>query len=377
MNISKKKFVILMMVSFLFGGSIATAIPMMINSGNGGENDKLHSKTDEIYRLIDQSYYEDVDEKKLIDGACKGLVAGLEDPYSAYLTASEYENLLMDLEGEYSGIGVTFMEDKYGNYIVVSVAKDSPAEMAGIQEGDILLKADGKTYSEMDLFAEAIRGKENTKVKITYKHNEKKSEVEITRKNIVQHSVEYKMIDEKIGYISISSFIETTDDDFADALKTIESKGAEGLILDLRNNGGGLLNTCIPVADEFIDEGAIVYVEDKEKNSDAYEASEGKTNLKTVVLVNENTVSAAEILAAALKDNGYELVGQKTYGKGVIQSTTQLKDGSALKLTIMQYYSPDRNPINKIGIMPDYKVKNKEGSKVDSQLDKAKELLEE
>ena len=183
------------------------------------------------------------------------------------------------------------------------------------------------------------------------------------------------MMDGNIGYIRISSFIETTGDDFKEALKDIEGKSAKGLILDLRDNGGGLVNSCVEVADEFLDEGVVAYVEDRNKNRTDYEAKDGKTDLKTVVLVNENSASASEILAAALKDNGFDLVGQTTYGKGVIQSTAELEDGSALKLTIMQYFSPDGNAINKKGVEPDYKVKNEENSGSDTQMKKAVSLF--
>lgn len=183
------------------------------------------------------------------------------------------------------------------------------------------------------------------------------------------------MLDGNIGYISISSFIETTGEDFSQALKELEEDGAQGLVLDLRDNGGGLVDACVQVADEFLDEGVVVYVEDRDGNRTDYDAKDGKTDLKTVVLVNENSASASEILAAALQDKGFEIVGQTTYGKGVIQSTAQLEDGSALKLTIMQYFSPDGNAINEKGVTPDHQVANEENSGKDAQLDEALSLF--
>ena len=244
-----------------------------------------------------------------------------------------------------------------------------------MKAGDILLRVDDKEFDDLELIANAIRGDEGTKVTITYSRNGKEDEVTLTRAKITQHSVEHKMLDDSTGYISISSFIESTGDDFSKALKDIEDKGAKNLVLDLRDNGGGLVDAAVEVADQFLDEGVVAYVEDKNKNRNDYDAEDGKTDLNTVVLVNENSASASEILAAALQDNGFKLVGQKTYGKGVIQSTAELSDGSAIKLTIMQYFSPDGNKIHKKGVKPDYEVKNEEDSSTDAQLEKALSLF--
>lgn len=259
--------------------------------------------------------------------------------------------------------------------MIVSVEKDSPAEEAGLREGDIISAVDDKKYDDLDVIGNAIRGSEGTEIKITYLRDGKKNSVTMEREKIVQHSVEHEMLEGDIGYISISSFIESTGDDFAKALDDLEDRGAKGLILDLRDNGGGLVNSCIEVADEFLDEGVVVYVEDREGNRTDYDAEDGRTELKTVVLVNENSASASEILAAALQDNGIEIVGETTYGKGVIQSTVQLEDGSALKLTVMQYFSPDGNAINEKGVTPDRKVADDEDTGADEQLEEALELF--
>lgn len=372
MQIGKKKFIACLIVAFLSGGAVMGGVSAM---AGGNDKEDKYDKLDELYKYIDSSYYEEADMEDLMEGAYKGFVSGLGDPYSSYMTADEFENWMSNLQGEYSGIGVTFTQDREGNYVVVSVTKGSPAEAAGLKAGDILLQADGKTYDDMDLFADAIRGEEGTKVKVTYSRDNVETTVEITRKNIVQHSVEHEMIDEKTAYINITSFIDNTSEDFTKALEDVEKQGAEKLILDLRDNGGGLLNACIAVADEFLDKGPVVYVEDKNKKRDSYDAKDGKTQLETVVLVNENSASAAEILAAALQDNGFTVIGKTTFGKGVIQSTIKLDDGSALKLTIMQYFSPEGKAINKKGVTPDVIIENQEGTENDAQLDKAKELL--
>lgn len=372
MQISKKKLIALMVASFVTGGIIMGTLATLAGAVGSSNGDK-YSKMDEIYTYIENGYYKETNMDELMEGAYKGLVQGLEDPYSAYMTKDEYSNWITNLQGEYSGIGVTFTQDMDGAYIVVSVETDSPAEKAGIEAGDIILKVNGETYDDMDLLANAIRGKEGTSVEITYARDGKQKTAKITRAKITQKSVSYEMVDDQIAYIAITSFMDTTSDDFKKALEAVEEKGAKKLILDLRDNGGGLLTSCVEIADEFLDSGVVVYVEDRNGERTDYEAKNGKTDLKTVVLINENSASAAEILAAALQDNGFKLVGNTSFGKGIIQSTVELDDGSALKLTIMQYFSPDGNVIHEKGVTPDYKVKNK--GKSDNQIKKAKEIL--
>lgn len=375
MQISRKKFIAVIVAAFLAGGVLTGGV-FALSSGQGGYDKDKYAKLDEVYRQLDENYYKEADDEALMDGACKGLVEALGDPYSVYMTETEYKNWANTLQGEYSGIGVTFTEDKSGQYIVLLVQEDSPAASAGIEAGDIILKADGKTYDSLDLMANAIKGKEGTKVEVTYQHDGEEKTVTLTRKKIEQHSVSSEMLDDKTAYINITSFIDNTSDDFKAALEEVESAGADKLVLDLRDNGGGLLTSCIEVADEFLDEGVVVYVEGRDKKRSEYTSEDGKTDIETVVLVNENSASAAEILAAALQDNGFKLVGQTTFGKGVIQSTVKFDDGSALKLTIMQYFSPKGNVIHEKGVTPDYDITNPEDGKEDLQLEKALELLE-
>lgn len=375
MQISRKKFIAVIVAAFLAGGVLTGGV-FALSSGQSGYDKDKYAKLDEVYQQLDENYYKEADDDALMDGACKGLVEALGDPYSAYMTETEYKNWANSLQGEYSGIGVTFTKDKSGQYIVLLVQENSPAASAGIEVGDIILKVDGKTYDSLDLMANAIKGKEGSEVEVTYQHDGEEKTVTLTRKKIEQHSVSSEMLDDKTAYINITSFISNTSDDFKDALEEAESAGADKLVLDLRDNGGGLLTSCIEVADEFLDEGVVVYVEGKDKKRSEYTAEDGKTDIETVVLVNENSASAAEILAAALQDNGFKLVGQTTFGKGVIQSTVKFDDGSAIKLTIMQYFSPKGNVIHEKGVTPDYEITNPEDGKEDLQLKKALELLE-
>lgn len=388
MEIKRKKFVICIVAAFLAGGVVTGGACAAVFNGALGyvkmskddyremsETYERYGKLNQLYNAVNSSFYEEVDEDALLEGAYKGLVSGLDDPYSSYMTADEYSDWKASATGEYSGVGITFTRDDDGNFVVISIEKDSPAQEAGMKAGDIITKVDGKEYDDLDIIGNAIRGEEGSKVELTYTRDGKEDKATLVREKIVQHSVEYEMLEGEIGYIRISSFIESTAEDFKSALEDIEDKDAKGLVLDLRDNGGGLVDSCVDIADEFLDEGVVVYVEDRNKERNEYTAEDGKTGLKTVVIVNENSASASEILAAALQDNGIELVGKTTFGKGVIQSTAELDDGSALKLTIMQYFSPKGNAINKKGVEPDYQVENQENSEEDAQLEKALSLF--
>lgn len=375
MHIGKGKFIIAIVAAFVFGAVVAFGA-FCIMSGLSSSSSIDDKKLMEIQRSIDSYYLEDYDRDELIEGMYKGYVQGLGDPYSAYMDAEEYGSWQATATGDYSGIGVTFSEDDRGRFVVLNVTADSPAEKAGIQQGDIILSVDGVEYEVSDVMASAIRGEAGTKVTLEIYRDGEKKEFTITRARIIAKSIEAEMIDDDTGYIKISEFVSSTGDDFDRELKKLEKQGAKSLILDLRDNGGGLVSESVSVADHFLDEGVICYVQDKNGNSESYDAEDGKTSLDTVVLVNENSASASEILAAALKDNGFAIVGKRTFGKGVIQTTMEMSDGSALKLTIMEYLSPDKHKVHKEGVKPDYVVKDKKSTKEDEQLQKAMELVD-
>ena len=390
-RIRKSLLIVFLAGAFLLGVCLTGAVLLIQgyqpgqSSGGGSGGDTItdssggsitgEDKFKVLDMYVDQYYLDDYNETEMMENAYRGYIEGLNDPYSAYMDPKEYDSFLATATGEYSGIGVTFSQDDNGNYVVLEVSPNSPADKAGFKPGDYLLTVDGKTYTNIDTLATDIRGTKGTKVTIEYSRDGEMKEATMIRDDIVQESVEYKMLDGDIGYIKISSFIDNTAADFDRALKAVQKDGAKKLVLDLRDNGGGLVDQCVDVADQFLDEGVVCYTEDKNGETDSYNAKDGKTDLETVVLINENSASASEILAGALKDNGFKTVGVKTFGKGVIQSTIELKDGSALKLTIMQYLSPDKHVINKKGIKPEYKVKDKEKTDTDEQLDKAIELL--
>ncbi|MDO4833781.1 MAG: S41 family peptidase [Bacillota bacterium] len=369
MQISKPKFVIMLGIAFVMGGFAIAGISHIGRSSVSIDENKLG----EIREHIDRYYLDDYDEEQLVEYAYKGFVAGLDDPYSSYMSKTEYESWKASATGDYDGIGMTFTEDNNGRFVVLEVTADSPAEKAGIKTGDYILTVDGETFTGSDIMAAAIRGEAGTDVTVELLQGDVQVSKKITRGHIVQKSVEYKMLDNNTGYIQISQFIDSTGDDFDKALKKLTENGAASLILDLRDNGGGMVTECVSVADQFLDEGPVCYVEDKNGSTETYDAEDGKTDIPTVVLINENSASASEILAAAMQDNGYILIGRNTFGKGVIQSTMEMDDGSALKLTVMQYLSPKKHVIQKKGIKPDIQIKDKEKTDADEQLEKAKE----
>ena len=371
----KKRTLLLLMVGMFFAGAVIMGAVCAGIKHSPTASFKSDDKMTEIKSYIDAYYLNDYKEQDLIDGAYEGYVAGLGDPYSSYMTKEAYDSWMASATGNYSGVGITFSENEDGAFEVLEVNPDSPADKAGVVPQDLILSVDGKTYTDSEVMASAIRGKKGTEVTLMIYHDGKEKEIKLIRDKIILNSVTWEMLDNETGYIKISSFLENTGEDFDKALKAVEAKNPKGMILDLRNNGGGLVDQCVEVADEFLDEGVVCYVEDKNGKTETYDAADGKTNIPTVVLINESSASASEILAGALKDNGFDIVGTKSFGKGVIQTTLTMSDGSALKLTIMQYLSPDKHIIHEKGIKPTVKVKDKEDTEEDEQLEKAEELL--
>lgn len=337
-----------------------------------------YSKLEEIYSYIDDNYYTDVDDEKLMEGMYSGLVKALDDPYSSYMSKDKYKEWNSDISGEFGGIGVTFTEDDRGDFLIVSVIDDTPAYKAGLRAGDIIEAVDGKTYDDMNDIVAVIRGREGTSLKLKYKRDNKAKKVTIVRDTIQIESVKSEIRKDNIGYIRISSFIETTSADFKKALNEMETSHVRGMVIDIRNNGGGLVEEGLAVADELLGKCTLVcYVDNKGNKTYSY-SDKDKTDIPYVLLVDGATASTSEILTAAVKDNkGGKIVGTKTFGKGIIQNTSQFKDGSALKLTVMQYLSPDGNEIHKKGVKPDYAVKLKKDDDTDYQLNKALELLKQ
>jgi len=387
----KRNLTIFLIIAVLLGAGLSTA-GFYVISTDGGNYVKVstkdyqqltymsqkYSKLEQLEEAIDTYYYKEVPDDDLELGIYKGLFWGLGDIYSNYLTAEEYENMTIFTTGEFEGIGVTISATESGSITVVSTIEGSPAQKAGLKTGDMILKVDDVDYSssDLDIAAAAIRGKPGTSVKITYMRGEKTTEINVTRANIVNQSVKSKILDGNIGYIQILQFESNTDEDFQKELRDMEMKTVSGIIIDLRNNGGGIVDSGVEIADMLLPEGIITILEDRNGEGETYKSDGNCTKIPYVLLVNKGTASTSEIVASAIKDNkGGKIVGTTTFGKGVVQSITPLPDGDAIKLTIMQYLSPNRNVIDKVGVEPNYVVELIEGDETDYQLNKALELL--
>ncbi len=371
MKIRKTQYILTLIGAFMVGVVLTGGVAAYkLNQAPLGDE-----KIQTLQYYIENYYYTDYSEAELMEGAYKGYVEALEDPYSAYMTPVEYESFNVSTSGEYSGVGITFSENEKGDFVILSIVSGSPADKTGFREGDILLTVDGKSFHSADTMAAAIRGKKGTEVTLKYSRDGTTKSVTMVRDRISQKSVEYKMLDGETGYIYISAFNEDTGDKFNDALEAITAKGAKSLVLDLRNNGGGLVDESVKIADEFLDEGVACHVRDAQGNRDTYKVEDGKTDLETVVLVNGNSASASEILAGALQDNGFTIIGKKTFGKGIIQAPFEMEDGSALKLTIMEYLSPKERKIHGKGLKPDIVISDDKKTDADEQLEKALEIL--
>lgn len=384
MNIKKSNLTMLIIGAVLFGALMCFGVmQFLLLQGVGNVKitqkeyqhltymDEKYSKAEKLMNEASDKFYIEVSEEDLINGLYKGIFLGLDDVYSNYMTKEEYESWMATTLGEFEGVGVTFNEDDDGNFVVLTTNPGSPAEKGGLKAGDMITMVDGKTFDNADSIGAAMRGKAGTEVKITYIRGGKESSVSLTRATIVTQSVTSEMLEGDIGYIKISAFEDATAEDFRKALSDLEVKTPKGLIIDIRDNGGGLVSSGTEIADLLMGKGTITYLQDRAGKKQYIDSDGDKTNIPYVLLVNENTASTSEILAAAVKDNGPgKIVGVTTYGKGVVQATTKMEDGSAYKLTIMQYYSPKGNAINGKGVTPDYQVKG-----ADAQLEKAIDLL--
>ena len=340
---------------------------------------KTYSKLENIRQLLSSSYYEEVDDSVLLDGAYRGMVSSMGDVYSEYYDPKEADDVLSSLRGEYSGVGMTFYGNDDDLLEVVKVFRGSPAEKAGLKAGDFILEVDGTSFSgtESTEAASHIRGQAGTSVTLKYRRDGEDFTVSIVRASIVQETVEHTMLEDDIGYIVIDSFEAKTSEEFKNALAELTAQGAKALIIDLRNNGGGLVMQAVGVADQIMNRGTVVYTEDHDKNRDFLTTTNGRTALPYVILVNQYTASASEILCAGVQDNKEGiLVGTQTYGKGIIQQFYNVgTDGTMVKLTYQQYYSPSGNKIHGVGITPDYVVELVQGDNTDHQLLKAIEVL--
>lgn len=372
----------------VYNYAISGSLVKYINSSS--ETSDIEKSINKIKKIIDEHYLGDVDESKLKDGALKGYVEAVGDEYTEYYTKEEMDSFEEDTLGNFTGIGIYMVKDTENNVIKVLTPIDgTPAYNAGIQPGDIISKVDGVEYTgeQMTEAANKIKGEVGTTVKLGIIRGTENLELEIKRENIKINHVESKTLDNNVGYLKLSTFDEGCADEFKQKYDEINAnQNIKALILDLRNNGGGLVEEALNIADYFTDKDSkLLITVDKKEKEEIRKAKQSKyINVPVIVLINENTASASEILAGALRDNGIaKIVGTKSYGKGVIQEVLTLQDGTGIKITTNEYFTPNKTKINKVGIEPDETVNLPETvksvltveEKDDTQLQKAQELL--
>ncbi len=367
-----------------------------IDSGIVSEDKKISGSKLEKYlkkvkNTIDKYYLwnDEIDEKALEQGAIEGYVKGLGDEYTEYIPSSEMKEYTENITGNFVGIGIYMVKDEEsGRVVVYYPIPESPAEKAGIKAGDLIISVDGKEYfsSDFENISKFIKGEQGTKVKIEIEREGERLNFEITREKINTNPITIKNLDGNIGYLKLPSFDENTSNDFEQKVKELQTKGAQKLIIDLRNNGGGIVDEATKIADLLLEKGkTIISTKDnKDKSKETKTEKDASFTMPVIVLVNENSASASEILVCSLKDNGRaKIVGTKTFGKGIIQTLLSLSDGSGLKITTEEYYTPKGESIHKVGIEPDEKVELPKTIKSiyavkeeeDTQLQKALELL--
>jgi carboxyl-terminal processing protease len=386
----------LLVILVIYGGNKDSAFVSFFRGdetenvvGAGLETSTLSQKLKLIRNKINSEYIGTIDENQMAEYTIKGYVAGLGDKYSAYYTKEEMTDLMEDTKGNFVGIGVYLTLDEEKNLVkVYGVIPNSPAEEVGVQAGDYITNVNGINLdgSQLDKLADDLRGEEGTKVTFKVLRGSETLEFNATRRKVEIVHVSGQVVEGNIGYIAVDSYDGKVAEQFEAEYDKLASQGIKALIVDIRNNGGGLVDQSVTMADYFLDSGTGILIE--KNNKDQETTTRAKTRKKitmpTVVLVNGYSASASEIFSAALKEkaDNVTIVGTKTYGKGVIQGIYNLTDGSGLKLTIEEYFTPNHNSINNVGVEPDvvvddYEYASKLDTENDTQYKKAIEILKE
>lgn len=346
---------------------------------------KQFGKMIPVKSIVEKNYIEKIDENKMVEGAIKGMVDSVGDPYTVFMNKKEFEDLMTQTSGSYAGVGI-YVGDKDGRIVVIAPIEDSPAEKAGIKSGDIIFKVNDQEVStkEMDKAVSMMKGKAGTDVKLTIlREGSEPKDYKVTRAQIVLKTVKGEMLKDNIGYIRITTFDEHTAEEFSKTLSDLRTKGMKGLVLDLRDNPGGLLDQCVKVADDLLGEGTVVYTIDNNGDKEVQKSDARKLDIPLAVLVNGGTASASEIVSGAVRDfKAGTLIGTKTFGKGIVQQIIKLGDGTGVKVTMARYYTPSGECIQGKGIVPNIvlelpkKDKDKElKPEEDIQLQKAIEVI--
>lgn len=365
----KRKIVPLLLAGVLTLGAVparAVSLPMFKQeatvtiSREEYESLQKYQKLETLFQLVENYYYEDVDEDAMLENAAVGLMAGIGDVYSVYYTKEEMAKFNEETEGKYAGIGCQLLADPESKLITVTrVFKGSPAETAGIRAGDKIVYVNDVYYTayEMDEAVSVMRGTPGESVKVTVLRDLETIDFDVMREDININYVEYEILDGNIGYVMVFDFLGDAYEGFEEAINAFQEADVSGMIIDLRNNGGGLVDTCVKMADLILPEGVVVSMKDKNGNVTEEKIDGEYYDVPMAVLVNGYSASASEILAGAIRDNhAGTLVGTKTFGKGVVQSSLEFADGSGMKVTTARYYTPSGECIHEIGIEPDIEV---------------------
>lgn len=346
---------------------------------------KVENKLYLLEQMVDQYYlyHDEIDKDTQAEGIYTGYMAGLMDPYTTYYTKEQTDELMQGISGEFTGIGATMTQDlENGTTKITDIEEGSPAEEAGLQAGDLVVQVDDHKITEesLDEIVKWIRGKEGTEVTLHIVRGEEELSFTMTRRVIQQNTVEYEMKDGQIGYIYVKEFDEVTAAQFETALNDLEAQNMSGLVIDIRDNPGGNLDTVVAMLQQILPKGVIVTTKDREGTAEEYTCDGTHEFTKPLaVLVNGSSASASEVFAVAVKDHGIgTIVGETTYGKGVVQDVISLRDGSSVKITTAEYFPPSGESINKKGVEPDVKIEfasDPENPEADNQLEKALEIV--
>lgn len=360
-------------------------------NGDSILSDAAVEKIDEIFTYMNIYYYGEIDKEEIYNSMYSGVLESLGDPYSVYYTPEEYKDMQVSTSGTYYGIGAGVSQNVNTMEVTITkVYRGTPSEEAGLKNGDMVISVEGidATSVEVSELVQHIRGEEGTTVHmVIYRPSTGETlEFDVERRHVVLPSIEGEMLEDGIGYIQITEFQDQTDEQFAQMVNQLKSQGAKGLIIDVRANPGGLLSSVVNLLDQILPKGLLVYVQDKYGNRDDYTSDAMCIKMPIVVLTDENSASASEIFAGALKDYDYAtLVGKTTFGKGIVQNIIRLSNGDAMKITTAKYFTPKGNDIHKIGVVPhvevDYEYSGPEDENYDKQYDsqflKAVEIMKE
>jgi len=362
-NFLRGIILVVVTIMVIFGAINFVRIPLPGGMGllpvKDYDNFQDMAKLFKVKELVEDGYYKEIDKDKLEEEAIRGMLKSLDDPYSVYMDKEEYDAFMVHTTGTYGGIGIVVGGGEDGYITIVAPIEDTPGERAGLKAGDKIIKVDDKeVYADkLDQAVIMMKGQKGTKVVLTIlrEGTGEPFDVSIIREQIRLKTVKSQLVENNIGYMRISAFDEKTYKDFNKELKDLTNLGMKALIIDLRNNPGGLLDQVVKVADALMGKGLIVYTEDRQGNREEELSDARELGLPLVILVNGGSASASEILAGAVQDSGTGvLVGTKTFGKALVQTVRELEDGSAVKYTVAQYYTPKGKSIQGKGIEPDY-----------------------